>query len=298
MEQIKLNINIDTPEEELEKMYQEYLTCPEAVKQIKEMGISDDKVRYYIVKIYDFVNDLKYCSKCPGVSKCKKNNPLLCTELTYVNGVVDRNLNPCRQILEQMKIEARFVYKDYDENLENATSSKLDRRNSIIYKPIYDSIKTNQDIWVYLKGNVGTGKSFLAASILNDYVKCYSQGRVAFIDSPFRFKELFDYSIEDKEEFENMINDLSNCKILVIDDFGNEYKNDFVRDAILFRILSNRASKHLMTIFTSEYNYSEIKELYSLNQYNSGAQIKSKKLVSLIRSKCGTIIDLGDLPIY
>ena len=87
----------------------------------------------------------------------------------------------------------------------------------------------------------------------------------------------------------------SNIPILVLDDFGNEFKNDFVRDAILFPILSTRASKRLLTIFTSDFTISDIEALYSNTK--AGA-IRAKQIAKLIQSMCDEEISLGDISIY
>ena len=85
----------DTDEKLLEDMKKAYLACPQAIKYCNELGIPADKIDENIVKIYDFVSDINYCKKCPGVKKCAKNNPLLCTKIVYSHGEVDRQMVPC-----------------------------------------------------------------------------------------------------------------------------------------------------------------------------------------------------------
>ena len=88
MEKISVDLNITSSEEILEQMYQEYLSCPQAVKYLANLGLSDAQIRDNIAKVYDFVMDLKYCNKCPGVEKCNKENPLFCTKITYKSGYI------------------------------------------------------------------------------------------------------------------------------------------------------------------------------------------------------------------
>ena len=98
-----------------------------------------------------------------------------------------------------------------------------------------------------------------------------------------------------KEDFDKKLDLYSNVPILVLDDFGNEFKNDFVRDAILFPILSTRASKRLLTIFTSDFSVSDIEALYSNTK--AGA-IRAKQIAKLILSMSDEEINLGDISIY
>jgi DNA replication protein DnaC len=83
--------------------------------------------------------------------------------------------------------------------------------------------------------------------------------------------------------------------VLVIDDFGNGFYNDYIRDGILFPIISNRAKKRLFTIFTSSYSYDDI--ITILGTTKAGA-IKMKQIVETIKNKAGIEINLGDFSIY
>ena len=77
MEKLKISNlpNYDADEKLLEDMKKSYMACPQAIKYCNELGIPADKVEENIVKIYDLVRDINYCSKCPGVKKCAKSNP-------------------------------------------------------------------------------------------------------------------------------------------------------------------------------------------------------------------------------
>jgi len=81
----------------------------------------------------------------------------------------------------------------------------------------------------------------------------------------------------------------------VLDDFGNEFKNDLIRDAIIFPIISARANKKLLTIITSDFTISEIVTLYSTSK--AGA-LRAKQIGSLIKSTAKEEISFGDLAIY
>ncbi len=296
MEEIKIKLNIEEDIHALDKMYNNFLNCIEAVKEIKKLNIPEDKIKKYIVKINDFVDDVNYCKKCPGTAKCKKNNPLLVTGITYVNGVVDRNLSPCSKILSEMEYEKQFYFKDFDDDKRLANLRTLDKsaqRNIALLK-VKDFIMGKSSKWVFLNGSRGTGRSYLATAVSNEIAN-KKMGPIAFINASLRFKELNDFSYSNKQEFEKVMNTLSNCPLLVIDDFGNEFKNDFIRDGVVFQILSNRASKHLMTIITSDFTIDELVILYST--YKAGA-IRAKQIGNILKDNCGEEINLGKISIY
>ena len=65
MEKLKISNlpNYDADEKLLEDMKKAYMACPQAIKYCNELGIPADKVEENIVKIYDLVRDINYCSK-------------------------------------------------------------------------------------------------------------------------------------------------------------------------------------------------------------------------------------------
>lgn len=299
MEKLKISNlpNYDADEKLLEDMKKSYMACPQAIKYCNELGIPADKVEENIVKIYDLVRDINYCSKCPGVKKCAKSNPLLCTRIIYSQGEVDRQMVPCKELLKDISFKKQFVVRDFEEDWLDSSLRFVDRtsgRNKAMVK-YHDFIKNKQASWIYLTGNKNSGRSYFAAALIVDAAR-KNRGPVCFLNSTLRLREINDLGYgKKKNEFDKKLELYSNIPILVLDDFGNEFKNDFVRDAILFPILSTRASKRLLTIFTSDFTISDIEALYSNTK--AGA-IRAKQIAKLIQSMCDEEISLGDISIY
>jgi primosomal protein DnaI len=299
MEKLKIN-NLpayDADQKLLDDMKKAYQACPQAIKYCNELGIPADKVEENIIKIYDLVSDINYCSKCPGVKKCSKTNPLLCTRIVYSQGEVDRQMVPCKELLKDITFKKQFVVRDFEEDWLDSNLRSIDRnngRNKAMVK-YHDFIKNKQASWIYLTGSKNSGRSYFAASLIVDAAR-KNRGPVCFANSTLRLREINDLGYaKKKEEFDKKLDLYSNIPILVLDDFGNEFKNDFVRDAILFPILSTRASKRLLTIFTSDFTISDIEALYSNTK--AGA-IRAKQIAKLIQSMCDEEISLGDISIY
>ncbi|MFA5503544.1 MAG: ATP-binding protein [Bacilli bacterium] len=297
MEKIKVDMKIKNEQSILDKMYDDFLHCPEAVRETKRLGIPDEKIKKYIVKINDFVQDINYCKRCPGVKKCKKHNPLLVTNITYSRGVVERKLAPCPRILEQMDYENQFYFHDFSSDKMEANLRTLDKktepRQKVLLK-IKNYFLGNEMSWIFICGVPNTGRSYLAAAIANEFAR-KKKGPISFINASLRFKELSDYSFSDRQEFENTIHTLANCPLLIIDDFGNEFKNDFIRDGIVFQILSRRSNRRLLTIFTSDFTIDEIVTLYSTSK--PGA-IRAKQIGNLLKENCKEEINLGEISVY
>lgn len=297
MEKLKVNIKVSTDDDLVSKMKEAYLACPQAIKYCNDLGIPADKIDDNIVKIYDFVSDINYCKKCPGVKKCNKSNPLLCTKIVYSHGEVDRLLVPCKELLKNITFKKQFVVRDFDEELLDSNLRNIDRnagRDKALEK-YRDFIKNKDNSWIYLTGSKNSGRSYFAATLVVDAAR-RDRGPVCFLNSTIRLRELNDLGYgKKKEEFDKKLELYSNIPILVLDDFGNEFKTDFVRDAILFPILSARAGKRLLTIFTSDFLIEEVETLYSNTK--AGA-IRAKQIARLIKSMSGEEVNLGDISIY
>ena len=297
MEKLKINIKVDTDEEILEQMKEAYRRCPQAVKYCNDLKIPPEKIDENIVKIFDFVSDINYCSKCPGVKKCEKSNPLLCTKIIYSHGEIDRQLVPCKELLKQIAFKNQFVIRDFNEEWLDSSLRSIDRnggRDKALSR-YHDFIKTKLNNWIYLTGTKNSGRSYFAAALTVDSAR-RERGPICFLNSTLRLRELNDLGYgKKKEEFDKKLELYSNVPILVLDDFGNEFKTDFVRDAILFPILSTRAGKRLLTIFTSDFTIEEVETLYSNTK--AGA-IRAKQISRLIKSMCESEISLGDISIY
>ena len=296
---VKNSMKIESDESLIQQMIEALYACPSVVKFCKEQGMTNEVMEENITKIYDFVRDVNYCRKCPGIKKCQKDNAYLNTKVTYSYGVVDTQLIPCKEILKRVTFERQFVVRDFtDEWLEVVMSdinkSQPKAEASKVYMQYLRNEETN---WLYLTGGIGSGKSFFAAALSIDLAKRGLKGKVpiCFINSSKRILELSELSKQKSDDFKKKLELYSTIPVLVIDDFGHEFKNDFIRDAIVNEIITTRCNKKLFTIFTSNFTLDEIEVLYSTS--NAGA-IMSKQIVKTIRAMCKKEIDLGDLKLY
>ena len=293
MEKIKVDLNITSSDEILEEMYREYLTCNEVVKELARMGLTDQQIRDNIAKVYDYVVDVKYCSKCPGVDKCQKENPLFNTKISYHNGFVDREVSPCKKFLQRVEFQNQFLVRDFDDDhldvsLRNIEDTMV--KNEIISRYFeFRDKKINN--WMYITGMANTGKSFVATAIAVDVAK-KKLGPIIYADSNKRIAELTELYFKDKEKFKRDFDRYCTVPVLILDDFGNEVKTDLIRDAIIFPLLSTRASKRLFTIIVSDFTISDVVALYSTSK---AGEIRAKQIGSIIKNVAGKEINLGDI---
>lgn len=296
MEKLKTKNLYKVDQSIFDKMKSVYLNCPTAINYVKNLGIPEELIDRNIDAIYDLARDINYCNKCPGIENCIKENPLLCTRIVYQDGFVERQLTPCRRLLEKMQIKNQFIVMDFPEKWLNSTFDSLnknDKRKDVIKKYIaYSKGKSSE--WIYLCGEQKTGRSYLAATIAVDVAR-KEKGPVAFVNVAQRFRQLSDLNYKNNELFQKILSQYCNVPVLVLDDFGNEYKNDFIRDAILFEIISNRASKNLFTIFTSDFDIDTFVTLYSTTKAST---VRAKQIGKLLKNQCVKESNLGEISIY
>ena len=66
--------------------------------------------------------------------------------------------------------------------------------------------------------------------------------------------------------------DLVSCPLLVLDDFGNEPKPEFVFTNITYPLLIERAKNRLITAFSSDFSISALYDAYAVTIGNARAQ--------------------------
>ncbi|MCB9498174.1 MAG: ATP-binding protein [Erysipelotrichaceae bacterium] len=296
MEKLKVNMVVDEDQQILEQMKTAYENCPAAIRFLNELGVPEEVINRNLPKIFDFVSDINYCKKCPGAKACQKDRPLLVTKISYHNGYLDRELSPCREFLKKMLFEKQFLVRDFPEewlDYDLRSLDKSDGRLQLLAK--YSNFTKNGDNgWIYLTGASNSGRTFAAAIVTVDAAK-KKMGPICFLNCSQRTRELSDLSYHDKDKFQRELDRYCNVPILVLDDFGNEFKNDFVRDAIIFPILSMRANKRLMTIITSDFTIKDIITLYSTSK---PGQIRAKQIGKIMSDTAGKEINFGELSIY
>lgn len=270
-------------EKQISKLVDDLKNDAEVYKIIQSMGVSRKLVRNNISKFADFQEDYNYCKNCPGLDKCAKENQHLSLRLEIDGDLVTRNYSPCKKITEKIYRNSLYLYSDFPEERENASYKNIDmptnRANAVI--KFQEVIEGKCSDWFYLYGSHKSGKSYFAVSMMNEYVD-QKKEQAAFIDFPKRMKQLGDLFYNDKPAYEKMFENLSNVSLLIIDNFGSEYKSEFTRDSILIPLLTARSNANLVTMFVSSFSIDEIEHLYALK--SKGGQIAARSLKDLIES--------------
>jgi len=185
-------------------------------------------------------------------------------------------LGPNDENKRKLLIEANYLYRDFpDEWVKLSPKALKGERYKAIRLAISKTMKNGKP-WLFVRGESGSGKSQYLAAIANYFAE---NGRtVCFMNANQRFDELKTLALKNRDKFLENMEALKSCEVMVIDDFGNEYKSEYVRDQIVMPLLSERSRAGLKTYFTSQYSVDEIKTLYSLH----GSALEGSKVSKII----------------
>ncbi|MCQ2792172.1 MAG: hypothetical protein MJ208_01465 [Bacilli bacterium] len=290
---IKDNANI---KKMIDEMFNEIKNDQELMHYLDKVGITNQEIiKNNVATIMLVKDDLDYCRKCPGFYACNKNHHHYVFTLNYDGKNIRKNLMPCELKLKDEKINEAYLIRDFPDLWRENTVNKLDK--SKVRLPLikrYKDALNSERNWIYITGSHRAGKSYAAVAILNGFIKLH-KGKGAFINYPERVRELQDYTYSNKDDFANLIKLYSTVDYLVIDNFGNEYKSEYVRDAITLAILNERARRGLVTIFTSEFDFDDISYMYSLN---AAGKARGRQLKNLLERYAIEPIDISTAAIY
>lgn len=291
-EELNKIVSLPNVSKEVDALIASFSEDKAVAAKLRSLGLTRAQVKANLGLISAYKDDCDYCARCPGLKGCAKDVPFHKSDLVLTEGRLDRTYGPCELYLREQMMLGSYLYRDFPDEWLDLETKKLS--NSIrVQKVMLALMKASNSPskpWVYLTGAVGSGRSYLTVAFANGYA--LSGKKVAFLNANKRFDELKGLAVQNKKAFDARMDELQKAPLLVVDDFGSEYKSDYVRDQIVMPLLAERAKNNLLTIFLSDYSLDEIKELYSSTR-SSG--ILARRMVELIQSKIEgeTIVEKG-----
>ena len=179
---------------------------------------------------------------------------------------------------EEVDLESYGIYARY----KDSTFEKIAETMPATQKEAFERCKEyaenfagykKRGVGVILKGSVGTGKTSLAVAILQEVIRKY--GRGYFIPMATLFDRLLSMSKGEREEFERFENRVRTTPLLVLDDLGAEYENNWVRNKV-DSIITERTNRLLPTIITTNLKANELMTGYQERTYD---RLKGSSLI-------------------
>lgn len=192
-------------------------------------------------------------------------------------------------ILLERALELACIPPEY--RYASLSTFKIDQDNSNCAKTIVAALQHPVELvdeginLAFLHPNKGTGKTFAACAIANEYIykTCMNPDRFDFETPLVMYVEFGDWSNEirrahqvgDPYLFEKMYNRIDKMKqvpLLILDDIGSGRITDIIRD-LTYDVINRRKVQKLSTIYTSNFVDSVLKR----NEY-LGEMIVSRML--------------------
>ncbi len=214
--------------------------------------------------------DINYDGKIYSCPTCKDKgyvdgNKCLC----YFNNIKNTlySNSSIHHVFEKENFR-NFNYNLYSDNMEDADDYAKPYKTQRNYmkevvriskKLVDDDLKKS----LYFFGTTGVGKTFLCSSITKyaidnlKSVEYHSANSLFDIIAKYKMKK----DADTYEEAKNTYNKIMHCDILIIDDLGTEYINDFVI-AELFTILNQRLIAGKKFVISSNISPGKLEEKY------------------------------------
>lgn len=280
-----------------ENDYQTIMRNNECKMFIDLNQISSNVVRQNTATFILFINSQKLCKECKSESKCTQKIGFHVLDLSYDPEfkLIDVIFKKCHKKLIKERLYKSFIASDFKPEWRNYTMNERDMKFCVRERmPVFanlQKVKTSKK-GVYLYGPKKVGKSFLLSQYFAEIAKESKDVKIGFFNSVDLFKNLNEYYFHEKEKYQELYDSILTVDYLILDDFGNEYKSDFIRDNFIYPLISRRVDRNLPIFYTSNYDLDEIKEMFSTSR---AAAPRAKQLLELISSQC-EVVELDSIP--
>lgn len=177
------------------------------------------------------------------------------------------------EIFDLSKSYHRAFFETLNLNNENARYLKLVRDLS--------EFVGNEALGYFIYGDLGVGKSYLAACVSNAMAKLGHS--VAFVTTSDLLSHL-KLGFSNPFETDRTLEVLKRVNLLVLDDLGSEPVTTWSRDEVLLPLLNDRLENNRKTLITSNYRPEMLDEAYALDSKGNVDELRAKRFVDRVLS--------------
>lgn len=253
------------------------------VKLCNRLKVDETILMKYTSKLENTVCELKNCTKCRNIDKCKNEIQGHVYYPNVRNDILEFYYKPCKYYKESLN-KNKTIFFETPKSLQSASLNDLineKERNSIL-KYIKDFLKkkiNNESVkGLYLSGSFGSGKSYILSALINELSnKGYKTVNVYYPSLLKKLKASFN-----EYNYDEIMEEIMNCDIVLIDDIGAENNSAWARDEVLGTILQHRMNNDLTTFFTSNFTINELEQV--LSETSKGSDIiKARRIIERIK---------------
>lgn len=290
----RLNLDVFKLKDEEKKLLDQMLGDESFLNHLNDLGIDEQIIMDNLSTIFASYDDYLICKNCPGIENCPKDVKGSTIELELQGQYVERTISRCNLKKQSDALTSYYEIRDFDDKLLRLNVDNLndDKATKALVKFFLDySLNKNATNWLYLIGGTSKRKLDTLIGVYNKFA-----ARFHYLASVVNFakqcRKLSNLYFNEKDRFEFIFNKLVDVPFLFLYDFGEEYKNETLRDNILIPLLRERKEKETLTVFISDFNVDEIANMYNFNYNSKARSLQIKKLLNGAK-----VIDFGDLNI-
>ncbi len=270
----------------LKKDYATAVKNPEFKKLVNTLKIKENVAYKYTSKLERTVCELNNCSNCKSLHTCQNKVEGMVYYPTINDEKLEFNYVACKykkkDIKQKEEIKSKFFEMPYDIKMAKMSNIEINSTRAKIIKWInkfYDDFKSGkQTKGLYLSGSFGSGKTYILSALLNELSKLNYSCIIVYYPELLRsIKESFN-----SDDYNERINEIKKCDLLLLDDIGAETTTPWNRDEILGTILQYRMDNKKATFFTSNLNLKELENHFIVNNKDEEV-IKARRIMERVK---------------
>ena len=270
----------------LKKDYATAVKNPEFKKLVNTLKIKENVAYKYTSKLERTVCELNNCSNCKSLHTCQNKVEGMVYYPTINDEKLEFNYVACKykkkDIKQKEEIKSKFFEMPYDIKMAKMSNIEINSTRAKIIKWInkfYDDFKSGkQTKGLYLSGSFGSGKTYILSALLNELSKLNYSCIIVYYPELLRsIKESFN-----SDDYNERINEIKKCDLLLLDDIGAETTTPWNRDEILGTILQYRMDHKKATFFTSNLNLKELENHFIVNNKDEEV-IKARRIMERVK---------------
>lgn len=270
----------------LKKDYATAVKNPEFKKLVNTLKIKENVAYKYTSKLERTVCELNNCSNCKSLHTCQNKVEGTVYYPTIKDEKLEFNYVACKykkkDIKQKEEIKSKFFEMPYHIKMAKMSNIEINSTRAKIIKWInkfYDDFKSGkQTKGLYLSGSFGSGKTYILSALLNELSKLNYSCIIVYYPELLRsIKESFN-----SDDYNERINEIKKCDLLLLDDIGAETTTPWNRDEILGTILQYRMDNKKATFFTSNLNIKEL-ENHFITSNKDEEVIKARRIMERVK---------------
>lgn len=273
------------------------------VKFVNDLNFTDEEIDKYYYKIIQINEDLCRCESSSS-EKCINDDELHEIFCRDKNNKLFSTLIKCKKFTDKPKSHLEnYLIKEFDYHWDDLFFTKENikvgnKSRKVLINELLNQLKKNDFKNLYVYSNTNVGKTYLFALFCNSLAALNK--KICFVNFS-KFLLDFKRTSNNWDSFNDMVNKLDTCDVLVIDSLGLDKFNSYIIIENLLPIIIIRKNRGLPTYFISYLSLEKLELKYindvksSIN-YNMNTKLNLDPFKNLIKKFINTIRSSLDEP--